>query len=115
MRGENALSFEYQVQKWLGSLYSLGMDSGTISTIAQGLNYLGTGNVEALNGNESLQSLLAMSASRAGISYADILTGGLDADTTNNLMKSMIEYLKSIAENTDNNQVTKSAYSTGFG
>ena len=110
-----SVEFEYIVQKWLGSLYSLGMDSGTISTIAQGLNYLGTGNVEALNGNESLQSLLAMSASRAGISYADILTGGLDADTTNNLMKSMIEYLKSIAENTDNNQVTKSAYSNVFG
>lgn len=110
-----SIEFEYMVQKWLGSLYSLGMDSGTIQTIAQGLNYLGTGNVEALNGNESLQSLLAMSASRAGISYADILTGGLDADTTNNLMKSMIEYLKSIAENTDNNQVTKSAYSNVFG
>ena len=110
-----SIEFEYMVQKWLGSLYSLGMDSGTIQTIAQGLNYLGTGNVEALNGNESLQSLLAMSASRAGISYADILTGGLDADTTNNLMKSMIEYLKSIAENTDNNQVTRSAYSNVFG
>lgn len=110
-----SIEFEYMVQKWLGSLYSLGMDSGTVSTIAQGLNYLGTGNVEALNSNESLQSLLAMSASRAGISYADILTGGLDADTTNNLMKSMVEYLKSIAENTDNNQVTKSAYSNVFG
>lgn len=110
-----SIEFEYMVQKWLGSLYSLGMDQGTISTIAQGLNYLGTGNVEALNSNESLQSLLAMSASRAGISYADILTGGLDASTTNDLMKSMIEYLKSIAENTDNNQVTKSAYSNVFG
>lgn len=110
-----SVEFEYMVQKWLGALYSLGMDSGTITTIAQGLNYLGTGNVEALNSNDSLQSLLAMSASRAGISYADILTGGLDADTTNSLMKSMIEYLKSIAENTDNNQVTKSAYSNIFG
>ena len=110
-----SIEFEYMVQKWLGSLYSLGMDSNTITTIAQGLNYLGTGNVEALNGNESLQSLFAMSASRAGISYADILTGGLDADTTNALLKSMVEYLKSIANNTDNNQVTKSAYSNVFG
>ena len=110
-----SIEFEYMIQKWLGALYSVGMDQGTISTIAQGLNYLGTGNVEALNGNDSLQSLLAMSASRAGISYADILTGGLDAETTNNLMKSMIEYLQSIAENTDNNQVTKSAYSNVFG
>lgn len=110
-----SIEFEYMVQKWLGSLYSVGMDQATVNTIAQGLNYLGTGNVEALNSNDSLQSLLAMSASRAGISYADILTGGLDADTTNDLMKSMVEYLKTIAENSDNNQVTKSAYSNVFG
>lgn len=110
-----SVEFEYIVQKWLGSLYSLGMDSNTIQTIAQGLNYLGTGNVSALNSNDSLQSLLAMSATKAGISYGDILTGGLDAETTNMLMKSMVEYLKSIAENTDNNQVTKSAYSNVFG
>ena len=110
-----SIQFEHTVQKWLGSLYSVGMDSGTIQTIAQGLNYLGTGNVEALNGNDSLNSLLAMSASRAGISYADILTGGLDAKTTNDLLKSMVEYLQSIANNTDNNQVTKSAYSNVFG
>lgn len=110
-----SVEFEYMVQKWLGALYSVGMDSSTISTIAQGLNYLGTGDVESLNSNESLQSLLAMSATRAGISYGDILNGGLDAETTNTLMKSMVEYLQSIAENTDNNQVTKSAYSNVFG
>lgn len=110
-----SVEFEYMVQKWMGSLYSMGMDSNTINTIATGLNYLGTGNVEALNSNESLQSLLAMSASNAGLSYADILTGGLDADTTNKLMKSMVEYLQSIASNTENNQVTKSSFANIFG
>lgn len=110
-----SLEFEYMVQKWLGSLYSLGVSDSAVSTIAEGLNYLGTGNVEALNSNDSLQTLMAMSASRAGISYADILTGGLDANTTNKLMKSMVEYLSDIASNTDNNQVTKAAYSTLFG
>ena len=110
-----SLEFEYMVQKWLGSLYSLGVSDSAVSTIAEGLNYLGTGNVDALNSNDSLQTLMAMSASRAGISYADILTGGLDASTTNKLMKSMVEYLSDIALNTDNNQVTKAAYSTLFG
>ena len=110
-----SLEFEYMVQKWLGSLYSLGVSDSAVSTIAEGLNYLGTGNVEALNSNDSLQTLMAMSASRAGISYADILTGGLDASTTNKLMKSMVEYLSDIASNTDNNQVTKAAYSNLFG
>ena len=109
-----SIEFEYMVQKWLGALYSVGMDSSTIDTIAQGLNYLATGNVNALNGNESLENLLAMSASRAGIPLADILTGGLDAQTTNDLLKSMVEYLQEIAESAEN-QVVKSAYSDTFG
>ena len=109
-----SIEFEYMLQKWLGSLYSVGFSDSTITTIAQGMNYLGTGNVDALNSNDQLQNLMAMSAYNAGLSYADILTNGLDADTTNKLMKSMILYLKSIAENTDHNQVTKSAYSNVF-
>ena len=36
--------FEYTLQKWLGSLYSVGMSSQGIRTIATGVNYLGTGN-----------------------------------------------------------------------
>lgn len=115
LSNEMSLEFEYMVHKWLGALYSMGVDSNTLESIAQGLNYLGTGNVQALNGNESLQTLLAMSANRGGESYADILVNGLDADTTNNLLRGMIEYLMEIASNTDNNQVTKSAYSDLFG
>lgn len=110
-----SLEFEYMVHKWLGSLYSLGVSSDTLESIAQGLNYLGTGNVNALNSNESLQTLLALSANRGGESYAEILVNGLDADTTNNLLRGMITYLIEIASNTDNNQVTKSAYSDLFG
>ncbi len=109
-----SVAFEYIVQKWLGSLYSLGLSSSTVSTIAQGLNYLGTGNVEALSGNESLQSLLAMSAARAGLSYSDLLTGGIDSNNTNLLLKSMVEYLKEIAENSTNN-VTAASYANVFG
>lgn len=115
LSNEMSLEFEYMVHKWLGSLYSMGVSSDTLEAIAQGLNYLGTGNVQALNSNESLQTLLAMSANRGGESYADILVNGLDADTTNNLLRGMIEYLIEIASNTDNNQVTKSAYSDLFG
>ena len=112
---DSSLAFEYVVQKWLGALYSVGVSNEAVSAIAQGINYLGTGDVEALNSNEALQTLMAMSATRAGISYADILTGGLDAETTNALLQSMVEYLASIASNTDNNQVTKSAYTKLLG
>lgn len=111
---DQSVAFEYIVQKWLGSLYSLGLSSNTVSTIAQGLSYLGTGNVEALSGNESLQSLLAMSAARVGLSYSDLLTGGIDANNTNLLLKSMVEYLKEIAENSGNN-VTAASYANVFG
>lgn len=108
MTRDQALEFEFTVQKWLGSLGSLGMSNESLTKIAEGLNYLGTGDVEALSSNESLQTLMAMSASKAGLSLADMLTGGVTADTTNKLLESMVEYLKEIAEG--DNQVVKSAY-----
>ena len=110
-----SVEFEYIIHKWLGSMYSLGMSSSSLEKIAQGLNYLGTGNVTALNNDESLQTLLAMSASWGGVSYADILTQGLNAETTNKLLAGMLQYLMDIANNTDSSQVTKSAYTDIFG
>lgn len=112
MTRDMSISFEYNVQKWLGSLASLGFGTDTIQTIATGINYLGSGNVQALAGNAPLQSLLAMSASRSGLSYSEMLVNGIDDSSVNKLLKSMIEYLKEIAE--DNNAVVKSAYGDIF-
>lgn len=105
--------FEYVVQKWLGSLSSLGMSSTAVGNIAEGINYLATGNVQALAGNTPLQTLFAMSASRSGLEYSDLLLQGLNADNTNKLLQGMVEYLKTIADNTDN-QVVKGAYGNIF-
>lgn len=105
--------FEYVVQKWLGSLASLGMSSTAVSSIAEGINYLATGNVQALASNSPLQTLFAMSASRSGLEYSDLLLQGLNASTTNRLLQGMVEYLKTIADNTDN-QVVKGAYGNIF-
>lgn len=113
MTRDMSAAFEYTVQKWLGSLSSLGMDSGTLQNIAQGINYIATGDVNSLSSNTSLQTLFAMSASNAGLSYSDLLLNGLDADTTNKLLESMVKYLKDIAENSDN-QVVRSAYGDIF-
>lgn len=111
MARETATEFEYVVQKWMGSLYSLGASSELITQITQGLNYIGTGNVQALANNTPLQTLFAMSASRANnVDYADLLVGGLTTEKTNELLKSMVEYLKEIAEDNKNNNVVKSAY-----
>ena len=115
MARNQSVEFEYTLQKWLGSLYSLGMSSEAVNQIATGINYLGSGNASALSGNTALQTLLTMSAGRIeGKSYSDMLTQGLTADDTNKLLRSMIEYLAEIAKSQDN-LVTKSAYAELFG
>lgn len=112
MNSDEAIQFEYQVQKWLGSLYSVGMSDNTVSGLATALGYLGSGNVSALS-NSEYQSLLVMAASRAGLNYSDMLVNGLNSATTNTLLNSMTEYLKEIASGT--NQVVKSELASTFG
>lgn len=113
MNKNSATEFEYIVQKWLGSLSSLGMDSSTINSIAEGINYIATGDVSSLANNNSLQTLFAMSASNANLEYSQLLLKGLDASSTNDLLRSMVEYLKRIAEESENN-VVRSAYADIF-
>lgn len=106
---EDFTRYGYNVQKWLGSLYSTGMSSDAISMIARGIGMLTTGNVSALNSDSSLTTLFGLAASRAGMSYSSILTQGLNAEGVNTLMKSIVELLQDISKNTSN-QVTKSAW-----
>lgn len=113
MSRDESAAFEYTLQKWMGSLYSLGLSGDAITQIAQGVNYLATGDVTSLANNTNLQTLMAMSASNAGLDFAQIMIDGLDASTTNQLLESMVKYLKDIAENSDN-QVVKSAYGDIF-
>lgn len=99
---DQATQFNYNLQKWLGSLYSVGLSSSAVSGIASAINDIATGNL-----NSNSQTLLALSAQRSGNSYASYLTQGLQGDDVNVLMKSMIEYLSSIASNTDSNVIKK--------
>lgn len=112
MTREMSVAFEYNVQKWMGALASLGFGTDTITKIATGINYLGTGNVQALSGDTQLMNLLAMSASRSGYPLADLLVEGIDDSSVNALLKSMVEYLAEIAE--DDNAVVKAAYGDVF-
>lgn len=100
--------FAFTIQKWLGALYSVGMSDTAIGNIASALNLLATGDVNQL-GESPAQTLLAFSSQRAGLSYADLLTQGLTASDTDKLLKSMVEYLKSIANNTSS-KVVKSQW-----
>ena len=112
MSHAQAVEFEYQVQKWLGSLYGVGLSDETVAGIAGALGMLGSGNVTGL-ANSQYQNLLVMAASRAGLSYGDLLTGGLNASNTNVLLESMVEYLKEIAAGT--NKVVQSELGRVFG
>jgi hypothetical protein len=112
MTRDMSVAFEYNVQKWMGSLASLGFGTDTITKIATGINYLGSGNVQALSGDTQLMNLLAMSASRSGYPLSDLLVKGIDDSSVNELLKSMVEYLAEIAE--DNNAVVKAAYGDVF-
>jgi len=93
----------------------LGASQNAIQQIATGLGYLGSGNVNALAGNQGLQSLLAISASRAGLDYAELLTSGLNGSDTNRLLEAMVKYLAEIADTTEQNKVVTSSYGNIFG
>lgn len=115
MTSDEAIQFEYQVQKWLGSLSSIGMSDTTITSLASALGALGSGDIETLQSNEGMQNLIVMAASNAGLDYASMLTNGLDAASTNTLMQSIVDYLHTISETSKDNKVVMSQYAEVFG
>lgn len=108
-----SVEFEYMVQKWLGALGSVGVNSGTLQTIAQGINYLGTGDVESLAGNSSLQNLFVMAANRKNLNYSDMLSNGVNAQQVNTLLEGIVEHIQEIASNSNN--VVKKQFAQLFG
>ena len=105
--------FEYVVQKWLGSLYSVGMDEGTLTSIAEGINYLASGNVQGLSSNTQLQNLMVMGANQAGLNYASMLTGGISTTDLNKLLAGIVSYAQELAGT--ENLVVKNQYAQLFG
>ena len=112
MSAQGGVAFEYVVQKWLGSLASVGFSDSALSSIASAIGMLGSGNVSGLAGNEVMQNLLVMSAARAGLDYATLFNN-LDAEKTNTLLESMVDYLQEIADS--DNKIVKSQYAQIFG
>lgn len=108
-----SVEFEYMVQKWLGALGSVGVNSGTLQTIAQGVNYLGTGDIESLASNSSLQNLFVMAANRKNLNYSDMLSNGVNAQQVNTLLEGIVEYIQEIASNSNN--VVKKQFAQLFG
>ena len=114
MTGENALSFEYQVQKWLGSLYSVGMSDTAVQGLGGVLGKLASGQLDAVTqGGQG--NLVIMAANQAGLSVADLLNNGLTADTTNALMNAMVEYLAKIAKDAGDSKVIQQQMASVYG
>lgn len=114
MSGENALSFEYQVQKWMGSLYSVGMSQSSAQSLAGVIGQIAAGQLEGLTSGGG-SNLAIMAANKAGLSIADMMSEGLDASDTNKLMTAMVEYLGDIYNETKGNRVIQQQYASIFG
>lgn len=114
MTGTAATEVEFQVQKWLGSLYSVGMSQEAVTSISNAIGQLAAGQIEGLiSGGAS--NLLVMAANDAGIPVADILTRGLDADDTNELLQAAVNYLAELAESSKDNNVVQQQLANVFG
>ena len=114
MTGENALSFEYQIQKWLGSLSSVGMSDAAIQGLSGVLGQVAAGKLDGItNGGQG--NLVIMAANNAGLNISDILSNGLDQTTTNTLMNSMVDYLAKIYNESGNSRVIQQQIASVYG
>lgn len=117
MSASVATEFEYQIQKWLGSLTSVGLSDQSATNIASALGALGSGDIASLSSTPGMQNLVVMAASRAGLSYSELLTEGLGEDVgkTNQLLESLVRFAQEIVENSANNNVVRAQYANIFG
>lgn len=104
--------YEYNIQKWLGSMYSLGMSSDTVTKLASAIDMLATGDVEGLS-SSGMQNLLVMAANKGGLAYGDLLSQGVNAKNVDVLMSNVVSYWQQLA--TSSNQVVRKQYADLFG
>lgn len=112
MSAEEATEFEYQVQKWMGSLYSVGFNNA--SGLSGALGKLAAGDISGIT-DGGFGNLLVMAANKANLSIAEILADGLDDTATNKLMQAMVDYLGGIYEETKDNKVVAQQFANVYG
>jgi hypothetical protein len=112
MTAEDATEFEYQVQKWMGSLYSVGFQN--TQGLSEALGKLAAGDIGGVTDN-GYGNLLVMAANKANLSIAEILADGLNDDETNALMQAMVEYLGGIYNETKENKVVAQQFANVYG
>ena len=114
MTGALSTEVEYQVQKWMGSLYSVGMSQEAVNSIANAFGQITAGQIEGLTGGGT-GNLIIMAANDAGISIAEMLTNGIDPTNTNRLLEATVNYLAEIAASSADNRVVQQQLASVFG
>ena len=109
LSAEQATSLEYVVQKWLGALYSEGMSLQGVSSLAQAVGQLASGNINDLVGS-NIGNLIAM-ASKGNL--ATYFKDGLTEASADILMQSIVQYLQQL--NDSSNNVVRSQLASVFG
>ena len=113
MSSQMAMATEKTIQTYLGSFQSAGGGGNSVSSIAQALGAIGSGDFSGLS--EGMQNLMVMAASRAGLSYADLLTGGLDPSKSERLMTSLFTYIAGMSNAGGGSNVAMNAIAKIFG
>lgn len=113
MGATEATAFEFQVQKWMGSMYSVGMSQEGVQGIASALGKLSAGDVSGLTGGGA-SNLLIMAANKAGLSIGDILNNSLNAENTNKLLAGVVSYLGELGSSSSS-LVTRQQLAKVFG
>jgi hypothetical protein len=90
------------------------MSQNAVQSIAQTFGQIASGDVSGLTGSGT-GNLLIMAANEAGMSIADILQDGLNADDTNKLMQAMVNYLAEIAETSSDSKVVQQQLANVYG
>lgn len=114
MSGKAAAELEFEVQKWMGSLYSVGMSQEAVNSIASVLGQIGAGQIEGLTAGGA-SNLAIMAANEAGMSIADILVKGIDSKETNKLLQATVNYLAELADSSKDNRVVQQQLAAVFG
>lgn len=114
MSGAQAAEIEYQVQKWMGSMYSVGMSDEAVNSIASTFGKIAAGDVSGITSGGT-GNLLVMAANEAGLSISDILAGGVSSEETNDLMQAMVNYLAEIADSSSDSRVVQQQLANVYG
>ena len=102
-------SLEATVQKWMGSLSSVGLSDTAINNLSAAIGAIGSGNLSGIDQN--MQNLAIMAANQVGLSYSDLMLGGFTDEQVDSLMSGIVQYLGSLS----GSNVVMSEYARLFG